>query len=248
MRTWALLTLAAGVAVLAIAGGIALQSGRSGHGQSPPVLSIDCGPSHGGTISCVRAHGCTVATPSEGCEDTVVDTRPVAGTYRYELAPSSSVTGAHPYTTRQQITLALAQAPARAQLASGVTAGELRRLVPQLPASFLDALDHLYRLPALPIGNAAGGVRELPGGIGVVLGCRSPGTAITCQALAPGDEAIAGDTLYRLDWAQSPAVSPPPPGTAREAYDEQVEHALGGPPSAAEAAVLAWLLPRPPST
>jgi hypothetical protein len=248
MRTWALLTLAAGVAVLAIAAGIALQSGKSGQQQAPPVLSIDCGPSHGGTISCVRAHGCTVATPSEGCADTVVDTRPVAGTYRYELATTASATGVHPYTTRQQITLALAQAPAHAQLAPGVTAGELRRVVPQLSSSFLEALNHLYRLPALPIGNAAGGVRELPGGIGVVLSCRSPGTAITCQALAPGDEAIAGDSLYRLDWAQSPAVSPPPPGTARKAYDDEVQHALGGPPSTTEAAVLAWLLPRPPST
>jgi hypothetical protein len=246
MRTVFLVMLGVGVGLLAVSLGFAIQDTRPKQQASAPSLrdqAIDCGPSHGSTITCTGAHGCTVAAPSEGCEDTVVDTKPLAGTYRYDLAS----TGTHPYATQQQITLALEQAPTNAQLAPDVTAGRLRRLAPGLPPRFLAALNHLYRLPALPIGNVAGGVRELPGDVGVVLGCRTSGTAITCQALAPGDEASAGDTVYRLDWAQSRGVTPPPPGTARTAYDDVVSKALGGRPSAAEAAVLAWLLPRPPA-
>jgi hypothetical protein len=241
-----LLMMAVGLGVLAISAGVVLQGDRasSTHSAAPSLhaLAIDCGPSHGSTISCTSAHGCTAAAPSEGCADTVVDTPPVAGTYRYELAPS-----AHPYASRQQITLAVAQAPAHADLAPGVTAGELRRLLPELPGRFFPALDHLYELQALPIGNTAGGVRTLAGDVGIVLACHATGPAITCQALAPGDQTPAGAAIYRLDWAQSRGVSPPPAGTARRAYDTEVDHALGGPPTQAESAVLAWLLPRPPA-
>jgi hypothetical protein len=246
VRTVFLVMLAVGLGLLAVSLGFALQDTRPKQQASAPSLhdqAIDCGPSHGSTITCTDAHGCTVAAPSEGCDDTVVDTKPLAGTYRYDLAP----TGTHPYATRQQITLALEQAPTNAQLAPGVTAGKLRTLVPLLPSRFLPALNHLYLLPALPIGTVAGGLRELPGDVGVVLGCRTTGTAITCQALAPGDQSSPGDAVYRLDWAQSRGVTPPPPGTARKAYDDVVSKALGGRPSAAEAAVLAWLLPRPPA-